>query len=199
MSKTQQAHQILSEGLTAAERSAGGDGTQVMTRALAAGDETAWRDFFEHRNRRIRAYVLKVWQGSETAVDDIVQETFVRAAKYMKVFPDEESLWGWLTVLARSATADAGRKQGRFRRFLERFDRERPPRVALTDSDYDREGLATAMGRLPFGVAHLLRWKYEDGRSVQSIAGELSISAKAVESRLTRARAALRSELRDVR
>ncbi len=199
MRKPQIVPDILSEELAAVGSDEKCDGTTELTRSLADGEEAAWRDFYESRHRRLRAYVLAIWKGSESAADDIVQETFVRAAKHMKVFASEEKLWGWLTVLARSATADAGRKHGRFRRFLARFGRESPPREFLGGSDFDRERLSTAMGRLPFEVVRILRWKYEDGRSVESIAAALSISPKAAESRLTRARAALRRELKDVR
>ncbi|CAN5438446.1 hypothetical protein BH23VER1_BH23VER1_25840 [soil metagenome] len=199
MPKPQPASHVLMDGLDAPNEAAIAGETPAITRLLADGNEAAWREFFELRHRRVRAYVSVVWRGSETAVDDIVQETFIRAAKHMRVFPNEEALWGWLTTLARSATADAGRRQGRFRRFLEQFGRERAPSEPPQHGPPDGAGIMAAMAILPDDVARLLRWKYEDGRSIASIAAELSISTKAAESRLTRARKSLRKILANSR
>jgi len=179
---------FLSEELTAS--GSPDDGTRELTRRLARGDETSWRDFHAGYRRRVRGLLLALWQGPEEALDDLVQETFLRAVRHMRVFGDEHELWCWLGVLARSAAFDAGRKRGRRQRFLERWRRE--PRAVPPVTEV---GLAAAMGRIPEPEAELLRMKYESGRSVRSIAAELGLSEKAVEGRLGRARRRLRKEL----
>ena len=56
--------------------------------------------------------------------------------------------------------------------------------------------LDCALSRLPETDRALLEAKYFSGKSMRTIAQQLSISPKAVESRLTRARETLRRELR---
>lgn len=168
------------------------DGTPALTRALAGGDEAAWREFHDSRRRRVRAYLGALWHGPEEALDDLVQETFLRAVRHMRVFPSDEVLWSWLAVLARSAAADAGRRRGRFRRFLDRFAADRGGLPATLTPD-----LEEALARLPGDAALLLRLKYEECRSCREIAAGAGLSEKAVESRLTRARKLLRELMND--
>ncbi|MFP6855672.1 MAG: sigma factor [Roseibacillus sp.] len=52
--------------------------------------------------------------GEPSHLDDLLQETLLRAVRYMRVFHDEAALWSWLTVLARSAVADHGRRRSRW-------------------------------------------------------------------------------------
>ncbi|MEM1084821.1 MAG: sigma-70 family RNA polymerase sigma factor [Verrucomicrobiota bacterium] len=178
----------LVEEITA--ESPAGDGTSLLTGALAKGEDEAWRLFDDRYRRRLRAYLATIWHGPDEGVDDLVQETFLRAVKHMRVFANEEALWSWLTVLARSATADAGRKRGRLRRFLQCFVRERR-RLEVGE----KLGVDGAIARLPEAQAKLLKMKYEEECRVRDIAVRLGISEKAVESRLTRARAMLKKEL----
>ena len=164
--------------------------TLSLTKALAAGDEQAWHTFHADNRKRLYAYLQRIWQGPDAALDDLVQETFLRAAKYMRPFTSQEALWSWLTVLARSATADHGRKQSRFRNFLEKFRKEPQRTPSLIYQDLD-----AAMTGLPAETASLLRQKYQEGWSVKEIASQLDLSEKAVENRLTRARQSLRKLL----
>jgi len=114
----------------------------------------------------------------------------VRAVRHMRPFHDEATLWSWLIVLGRSVVADRGRKETRLRRFLKSFRIERPARVPSDES------LEAALAKLSVEERSLLRWKYEESRTVSEISSELKISEKAVESRLTRARKSLRKYYR---
>lgn len=162
----------------------------MLTRGLAKGDEESWTSFYDQYHRRLRGYLAACWRGEPECLDDLLQETFVRAVRHMKPFHDEAVFWSWLIVLGRSAVADRGRKETRLRRFLKSFRIERPVRVP---SDGD---LQAALVKLSPEERSLLQWKYEDSRSVAEIAAELKISEKAVESRLTRARKSLRKNYR---
>ena len=56
----------------------------------------------------------------------------------------------------------------------------------------EAEAVVRALAELPAEYEEILRAKYLDGQSVREIAEVLRISPKAVESQLTRARAAFR-------
>ena len=84
--------------------------------ALIAGREDAWSDFHQRYAHRLRAYLRVLWHGPDHHLDDLLQLTLLRAVKHIsktKTFATEEALWSWLTVLARSAIADHGRKTSR--------------------------------------------------------------------------------------
>lgn len=161
-----------------------------LTGAMTSGCETAWNGFYNTYHRRLKGYLVVCWKGESAAVDDLLQETLLRAVKHMRAFDSEEALWSWLTVLAKSAVVDHGRKVSRFRRFLRAFV---PERIVKIPPD---EVLKEASRKLSSENRQLLAWKYEEGSTVSEIAGLLEISEKAVESRLTRARAALKKNYR---
>jgi RNA polymerase sigma-70 factor (ECF subfamily) len=164
---------------------------RAFTRALARGEDAAWREFFDRYHYRLRGYLAACWHGEPDAVDDLLQDTLVRAVKHVRAFDDEDVLWSWLSVLARSAVADHGRKRYRFRAFLDRF-RKQADREPNNTPD---ERLAIALTRLAPGDRELIRMKYEHGDSVRDIAAALDTTEKAIESRLTRCRARLRKHL----
>lgn len=161
-----------------------------MTRELARGREDKWEEFFDLYARRLRGYLAACWRGEDECLDDLLQETMLRAVKHMRVFDDEAAFWSWLTVLARSAVADCGRKDTRWRRFLKLFREEKP---GLPKRD---ENLQAALARLPTRERRLLEMKYEELLSVAGIAAKLELTEKAVESRLTRARRLLKKYYR---
>ena len=158
----------------------------MLTRDLVRGNEEAWSEFFKRYHRRLRSYLSACWRGEEDCLDDLLQETLMRALRHMRSFDDEGVFWSWLTVLARSSVADHGRKETRLRRFLSSFRQEKydlPPSAGA---------LRASMAKLSTEDQQLLQWKYEEHRTVAEIATLLHVSNKAVESRLTRARLSLK-------
>ena len=86
----------------------------LFTASLVKGDETAWVTFYESSRLRLLGYLSRTWHGEPSHLDDLLQETLLRAVRYMRVFHDEAALWSWLTVLARSEVADHGRRRSRW-------------------------------------------------------------------------------------
>lgn len=171
--------------------------TAVLTRALRDGDEAAWREFHAAYAPRLLRYLLVVCAGQEDAAREALQQTFLRSVKHIRTIATEAELWSWLTVLARSAAADAGRRERRYLGFLERWFRERPEPPAI-NSDPEQElaaALAAELAMLPAADRELLERKYLDGDAIRALAATLGTSEKAVESRLTRARQRLKDGL----
>lgn len=166
------------------------------TASLAAGEEKAWRDFFDRYHGRLTGFVRASWQGNSGAVDDLVQDTFIRAVRHMRRFDQEEVLWCWLVRLARSSIADRGKIQKRRWSFLTRFREWEVVRTAEAPDLFENEELvSSALEALDDTSRLLLQYKYAEGRSVQEIARELGLTPKATESRLTRARNRLRKQV----
>ena len=122
---------IEAERVTEPARGALAAGVLELTRGLAAGEEAAYRRFFDEYLDRLTRYLLVVSRGNEQATRDALPLLLDRVVKHVRPFPSEEVFWSWLTVLARSALVDETRKRGRYFAFLARF--------RMTDAVFEQE------------------------------------------------------------
>ncbi len=173
----------------------------VLTRALARGDESAFREFYEAYFDRLLRYLLVVAGGNETAAREALAAALVRVVRHVKPFDAEEKFWSWLTVLARTALADESKKQRRWFAFLERLSRHAETENAGADGDVADERLRTLLDKnlssLPPDERELVSQKYFLRRSVREIADTQQTTEKAVESKLSRVRRKLKEALFD--
>ena len=171
----------------------------TLTRSMAAGDEAAYRTFYEAYFHRLFRYLLVVAAGDEDAAREALSAAFVRVVRHVKAFDDEAQFWNWLTVLARSALADQRRKRNRYLAFLSRLtEHTRTETIAAEDGRADARLLATlerSVRALPPDERELVERKYFDREAVREIAGALQLSEKAVESQLGRVRRKLKDAM----
>jgi RNA polymerase sigma-70 factor (ECF subfamily) len=159
--------------------------------AVLAGDAQAWQTWYDEAFAALDAYVVWRCGGLRDRADDALQETWLAAVRNLRRFDPEAA--GFATWL-RGIAANVLRNQFRSAR--------RRPTVSLNgqlttagdeSAKRDRgERIALALATLPDHYERVLRAKYLDGRSVAEIAAEPGETEKAVESLLTRARAAFR-------
>lgn len=171
---------------------AGDAGLAALTARMARGEEEAFREFHGAWFHRLFRYVLVLMRGDEHAARDVAQETLLRVVRRIRCFESEVVFWDWLACLARSAAADHGRKTGRYRRLLDWIANRPEPMVDAPANDALESALTSALEGLPETERALLVAKYTDRRAVRDIAREAGLTEEAVESRLSRARAALR-------
>lgn len=167
-----------------------------LTRRMARGDEDAFREFFAGYFQRLFAYLLVITSGNEDLARELLQQTMLRVARHIRTFESENEFWRWLTVLARTRAVDETRKHRRYRSFLERlwfFRSSAPP--SKEGEEAIRLSLHEELDRLPDEDRRILESKYIEGQSVREIAQLCGLSEKAIESRLTRARAKLKETL----
>jgi RNA polymerase sigma-70 factor (ECF subfamily) len=163
--------------------------------AVLAGDALAWQTWYDEAFAALDAYVVWRCGGLRDRADDALQETWLAAVRNLRRFdPEQASFVSWL----RGIAANLLRNQLRATR--------RKPTLSLNgelpvvDASAQRERgerVALALAALPDHYESVLRDKYLDGRSVADIALERGGSEKAVESLLTRARAAFREAYGD--
>jgi RNA polymerase sigma-70 factor (ECF subfamily) len=158
--------------------------------AVLAGDERAWRAWYDESFEALYAYVLWRCAGLRDVADEIVQETWLTAVRRVRRFaPEEGSFAGWLRGIAANLLRNHFRREAR----------RRPPPAAngRADDEGERtdraERIARALASLSQRHEAVLRSKYLEGRSVADIADAWGESPKAVESLLTRAREAFRA------
>lgn len=180
--------------------STSGSQIQRLTAALATGDESAFCEFHASYFDRLFRYELVILRGDEAAARDALQETFLRVARHARRFDTAEEFWGWLTALARSAALDLNRKQSRYWAALKKFFSGRSE-DEFAHNAFDsaqnelRDSLNRAIAQLDPIDRQLIEGKYFDQASVIDLAQQTNLTAKAVESRLHRARTQLRTTL----
>jgi len=183
-----------------------------LAKRLLAGDEQAFREFFDASFPKLYRFALARLHGNRDEATDVVQHTLCKAFEHLDSYRGEASLFGWMCQICRNAIHDHGR----------RAQHEPVPMVLLED-DADIRGILetiaapyadepeqlvsrgemarlvqAALDSLPGRYGDVLEWKYIDGLSVKEIAGRLAVGPKAAESLLTRARVACREALSEI-
>ena len=169
----------------------------VLTRAMLAADEQAYRQFHEVYLGRLARYLIVVTSGNEHRMRDALQETFRRVAKHVRVFEREDVFWSWLTEIARSAAIDQQRSTRRYWAILERFSRD-PGHNHRVNEDHTRvlqELLAKNVAELTAEERALIEAKYFERQPTKDIARNWQTTEGAIESRLVRIRQKLKAAL----
>ncbi len=155
----------------------------------------------EHYPSLVRLVFVRT--GAKAAdVEDLVQDILLRAWDGREGYGGRASLETWVTSIARHRIADWFRARGRSERHAEPAALEALRRLGdsafpaeLLDSVEVRSRVAEAMGRLDPDHAELLVLRHVEGLPVKEIARRRGETEGAAESKLVRAREALRSLL----
>lgn len=163
-----------------------------LAAAVARGDETAFREFYEGYRGRLLRFALVLARGDETLAHDAVQAAFVTAAKKLRGVTGEEHLWNWLARVARQQLAKSWRQRQRDSSVVGMAE---PPDFAdgAEPDSVLEESLDAALLAMDAEERELVEWFYFDKLSHKEIAGRLAATPKSVSSRLERARAKLRA------
>jgi RNA polymerase sigma-70 factor (ECF subfamily) len=152
--------------------------------AVLAGDERAWQTWYDESYAALEAYVVWRCGGLRDLADDAIQETWLTAVRRVHTFdPERATFAAWLRGIAANV----------LRNLLRRTRRLTPLGSPDIRSGETARRVAEALAELPEHYERVLRMKYLDGRAVDEIAAEWAETSKAVESLLTRARAAFRA------
>src|SRR5438874_9781334 len=77
-----------------------------------AGESSAWDTLFRRYQLPLYVYVVELVHHEQTALD-IVQETFIAAAKHIASLRDDAKFGGWLFGIAHQKCIQRWRKQRR--------------------------------------------------------------------------------------
>lgn len=179
------------------------DAEQEIAEGLQQGDRQAWLELYEAYAECVWNNVARLMGFDCPAVADVVQETFLAAARSAVNFdPERGSLRIWLYGIARRQIALYYRKHdpkiilARIKKWWASLNGEKidwinakedtPPEVLQA-----RELAAVvrfALIKLPAEHHALLLARYVDGQSVNKIAADFDCSPVALTSKLARAR-----------
>jgi RNA polymerase sigma-70 factor (ECF subfamily) len=187
-----------------------GDREAALIQRCAAGDESASAELVAEHQRTVVQLATNLLGDREEALD-LSQEVFLRVFRTIHRFRGQSSLRTWIYRIV----VNQARNRHRFWRRRHRDEQVSLDQHVATHGDVIRgsspgpdrvlaqkelaERLQDALERLPFEQRTAIVLREVDGLSYEEIAYSLDLAVGTVKSRLTRARQALRSELRDAR
>lgn len=182
----------------------------ALVERCAAGDETAYAELVSEHQRMVVQLAMNLLGDHDEALD-LSQEVFLRVFRTIGRFRGQSSLRTWIYRIA----VNQARNRHRFWRRRRRSDQvsldqhvethgellsggETGPDRVLAQKELAHR-LQSALDALPFDQRTAIVLREVDGLSYEEIAYSLGVAVGTVKSRLTRARQALRQELREVR
>src|SRR6202051_792412 len=181
---------------------------RALVARMSAGDQRAFDEFFHSSAPRLAAFAARRSGLDAASVEDVVQNTLVKAIRNLASYRGEAALFTWLTEICRHELADVYRKAARrpdhasldelnsaSRHAHLRVPAEHEP-TAQIDTEMRRSAVLRALRALPERYALALEAKYRDGFSVDEIARLLGLTSTAAQSLLARARDAFRERWR---
>ena len=182
----------------------------ALVQRCAAGEEAACADLVSEHQRMVVQLAMNLLGDRDEALD-LSQEVFFRVFRTIHRFRGGSTLRTWIYRIA----VNQARNKHRFWRRRHRADQvsldehvaahgeflssgDSTPDRVLTQKELAAQ-LQRALDRLPFDQRTAIVLREIDGLSYEEIAYSLGVAIGTVKSRLTRARQALRLELREAR
>ncbi len=131
--------------------------------------------------------------GDKPTAEDLVQETFLRAWRFLDSLKEEASAKSWLTTILRRENAR------RFERKQLEYSDVELDGIASTQTDFDARpeviALRIALKQLPVTYREPLILQVIEGYTLEDIAEIMSLPRNTVATRLHRARQKLKQQL----
>lgn len=152
------------------------------------GDESAFRLLYRRHTPSVYRFVLRLVGGNEQEAEDVVQETWLRAARGLEGFRWRSALRSWLTGIALNRVREMARKK---KRSLVEVDVDWEVPEVTRDPGH-RIDLERALELLPPGFRTVLVLHDVEGFTHQEIGERLGITDGTSKSQLHGARRAMR-------
>jgi RNA polymerase sigma-70 factor, ECF subfamily len=182
----------------------------ALIHRCAEGDDIACAELMAEHQRMVIQLAMNLLGDRDEALD-LSQEVFLRVFRTIHRFRGQSSLRTWIYRIA----VNQARNKHRFWRRRHRADQVSLDQHIAAHGEFRSGGnttpdrllaqkelasqLQNALDALPFDQRTAIVLREVDGLSYEEIAFSLGVAVGTVKSRLTRARQALRNELREVR
>ena len=160
------------------------------------GDAAAYATLVRrHQDVAFRTAMLIT--GHAQDAEEAAQDGFVKAWRALHRFRPGEPLRPWLLAIVANEARNRRRAAGRREHLAVRAAAGTPPPAAGEEPVLDRDGLATAIGRLREEDRVVIGCRYLLDLSEAETAAALGVARGTVKSRLSRALGRLREEVGD--
>jgi RNA polymerase sigma-70 factor (ECF subfamily) len=171
---------------------------QLPVQAARAGNSGAWEALFKRYQLPLYVYVFELVYGEQTALD-IVQETFINAARHIGSLQDDRKFGSWLFSIAHQKCIQLWRKNKLEQIPLEERDdayesAEADPQEVLIHKEQE-EQFMKVLGQLAAPHRAVLLLYFVEDFSIEEIARITTTSIGTVKSRMHYARKTLKKLL----
>lgn len=167
----------------------------AVVRAAQAGDRTAFGVLYERYARMVHGVLLARVPAS--AVEDLVQDVFLRAMPRVSSLRDANAFGGWLAAIARNRAADFFRRpQGEVATLEDSPELESPINTAPGQGDNDAHAMLDAIRALPEAYREPLILRLVEGMTGPEIAARTGLTHGSVRVNLHRGMQQLKQILR---
>jgi RNA polymerase sigma-70 factor (ECF subfamily) len=173
---------------------------QLPVRQAKAGEPEAWNVLFRRYQLPLYVYVFELVRDEQTSLD-IVQETFIAAARHINSLRDEEKFGGWLFGIAHQKCAQVWRRRNTATSWEDESaqslpDFEDSPDELLIREEQEGEFMKL-LNELPEPQRAVLLLHFVEDFSLEEIARITEAPLGTVKSRLHYAKRALRKLVED--
>lgn len=180
----------------------------VLVKEAIGGDESAYKKLVEKYERALYFHILKMINDREQ-VEDLVQETFVKAFDNLNTYSTNYAFSTWLYRIATNHTIDYLRKKKLQTLSINEPVKTRegdmkmqlPDESASTDRNIIRKQrqkiVREAIKDLPEKYRKVIEMRHMEEKSYQEIADVLDLPLGTVKAHIFRARELLYKELKD--
>ncbi len=175
------------------------DDEDLLLARLRRRDEDAFRELVTRYEGLVRSYAAGIL-GDRQEAEDAAQECFLRAYRRIGAFRGEAPVQTWLLRICRNHCLD----RLRARPSVQLVELHADLAEGASDTTaagaalrVDRERLVSALGALPDALQQAMVLRELRGLSYEEVAAALDVPIGTVRSRLSAARAQLRTSLGD--
>ena len=173
----------------------------VLMRAVATGDQQAFRRFVERHQSLVIGTVARMLGAGDA--EDIAQQVFLNVWKSAPRWRPEAKVTTWLMTITKRLVFNESRRRSRSRILTRKCEDDPSPEIPGATPSPDREilerelheAIGTAMTLLPAKERMAVVLRRYEGMSYEEIASVLGTTVPAVKSLLFRARNTLREKL----
>jgi len=168
---------------------------EKLIERVKAGDTDALKTVYEAYSQRMRNACIRITQEDEDTVDDLVQESFIRAYYSLEKLKDASKFGEWVVAITKNVSLRYLERKRKiqvlpFSEIGDGFDVESS---YTSDSKLEEKELFELIDKLPSGYRNVFRMAVIDGFSHKEIAEKLGIEPHCSSSQLTRAKVLLRN------
>lgn len=168
---------------------------QLPVSEARAGDAAAWNTLFRRYQLPLYVYIFELVRDEQTSLD-IVQETFINAARHISGLREDHKFGGWLFGIAHQKCIQRWRKQAREEMLRDEFihapsEFENGPDELLIREE-EEAAFMKVLNQLPPPQRSVLLLHFVEDFSLEEIAGITGVSIGTVKSRLHYAKKTLR-------
>ena len=170
---------------------------EKLIERVKAGDTDALKTVYDAYSQRMRNACIKITQEDEDTVDDLVQESFIRAYYSLEKLKDASKFGEWLVAITKNISLRYLERKRKiqvlsFSEIGDGFDVESS---YTSDSKLEEKELFELIDKLPSGYRNVFRMAVIDGFSHKEIAEMLDITTGTTKSNLARARIILKEKI----